>query len=426
MKEYKKRIADSILEDKLEAMGAVLIEGAKYCGKTTLASQHASSILYMADPETKEQNLAISNTNISLLLKGKTPRLIDEWQIAPKLWDAVRNEIDKRGEEGQFILTGSSVPVSTEDIYHSGTGRFGWLKLRTMSLWESGESSGDVSLHSLFEGEKDVSAINELDLSDIAFLICRGGWPSASLKTNQKAALIQATEYYEAVVRFDVSRADNVERNPENVRRFMRSYARNQGTQVSAQLLLEDLLVNESDTISINTIYSYIGALQKIFVIEDCAAWNPNLRSKTSIRTADTRYFTDPSIGTAALGLGPNDLINDLRTYGFLFEALCIRDLRVYADALGGNIYHYRDKSNLECDAVIHLRNGLYGLVEIKIGGSEAIESAAKTLKNLAEKIDYDRMKRPSFLMVLTAVGKYAYRRPEDDILVVPIGCLKN
>lgn len=429
MKEYKARIADKILAEKLEAMGAVLIEGPKYCGKTTLASQQANSILSMSDPDTLQQNMAMAETNIKLLLRGDTPRLIDEWQIAPRFWDAVRNEVDQRDEDGQFILTGSAVPPNFDEIFHTGTGRFAWLKLRTMSLWESGDSTGEVSLARLFANDAAdyfVEGINQIDLERLAYLTCRGGWPKALNKKTEKAALQQAIEYFEAVTSFDISRVDDVNRDSELARRIMRSYARNQGSQATAGTILADIISNESSEISENTIYSYLKALKKIFVIEDSVAWNPNLRSKAAIRTSDTKYFTDPSIATAALGLGPNDLVNDLNTFGLIFETLCVRDLRVYADAIGGTVFHYRDKNGLECDAVIHLRNGKYGLVEIKLGGDKLIEEGAKTLTALADKIDTTKMKIPSFKMVLTGVGQYAFQRPQDGVYVVPIGCLKD
>lgn len=426
MKEYKPRIADQILEDKLQAMGAVLIEGPKYCGKTTLGMQHAKSVLSMSDPDTKDQNMALAQTNISRLLQGDTPRLIDEWQIAPQFWDAVRNEVDKRGEDAQFILTGSAVPPDTDQIYHTGTGRMAWLKLRTMSLWESGDSSGDVSLGELFKSDIEVDGHNDIDLDRLAFLTCRGGWPKAVLSKRPGSALMQAEEYFETVVRFDISRADGIARDEEIARRLMRSYARNQGSQATAGTILADIKMSEGGTINENTVYSYIKALKKIFVIEDAMAWNPNLRSKTAVRTSDTRYFTDPSISAAALGLGPEDLINDMKTFGFIFESLCIRDLRIYAEALKGKVYHYRDKNNLECDAVVHLRNGKYGLVEIKIGGHDLIEEGAANLVGLSRKIDTSKMNPPSFLMVMTGVGNYAYRRPQDNVLVVPAGCLKD
>ena len=424
MTDYKPRVADSILEDKLDAMGAVLIEGAKYCGKTTLACQHAKSVLYMADPDSREQNLILAQTNIGILLRGKTPRLIDEWQLAPQFWDAIRNEVDKRGNDGQFILTGSAVPADTKNIFHSGTGRIAWLKLRTMSLWESGDSTGEVSLSSLFHNTTILDGSSLIDIERLAFLTCRGGWPKATLKSNPKSALIQAEEYFEAVVRNDISRADGVQRNPELARNLMKSYARNTGTQATVSTFMTDLSANGIG-LTENSIYSYLNALKRIFVIEDSVAWNPNLRSKTSVRTSPTRYFSDPSIATAALGIGPDDLINDLNTFGLIFESLCIRDLRIYAEPIGGTVYHYRDKNGLECDAVIHLKNGRYGLVEIKLGGDKLINEGAANLMKLSEKIDTSKMNKPSFLMVLTGVGQYAYRRPSDGIIVVPIGSLK-
>ena len=430
MNDYKKRVAEQNLADQLDAMGAVLIEGPKYCGKTTMAIQQAKSILLMSDPDNKEQNLSLAKTNIRKLLEGETPRLIDEWQLAPKFWDAVRNEVDRRNADGQFILTGSAVPprptTEEEKIFHTGTGRISRLKLRTMSLYESGESTGEVSLASLFEDAENVEGTSHIDLDELAFLVCRGGWPKAALKENAKAALMQAKQYYKTVVGLDISRVDGVERNEELAKRLMRSYARNQGSQATLGTLLSDLKNNESDTLTEYTIYSYINALKKIFVIEDSLAWNPNLRSKTAIRTSDTRYFVDPSIATAALGIGPKDLINDLNTFELMFETLAVRDLRVYADAIDGTVYHYRDKNNLECDAVVHLENGSYGLVEIKLGGAQLVREGAATLLELAGKIDTTKMKKPSFLMVLTGIGDYAYKRPDDGVLVVPIGCLKN
>lgn len=424
MREYKKRIADEILKRKLEGKGAVLIEGPKWCGKTTTAEQVAASILYMDDPEKKEQNISMSELNPKRLLKGETPRLIDEWQIAPKLWDTIRFEVDHRSELGQFVLTGSAVPVDTKEITHSGTGRFTWLMMRPMSLYESGDSSGEVSLKDLFDGNIDVDGFSELNIERLAFLVCRGGWPQA-VDMRDEIALDQAMDYLDAVIHSDINRTDNVQKNPDKVRRLMRSYARNQGTQAPNTELAKDVQGNDVAPLYEETIASYINALKKIFVIEDMPSWNPNLRSKTAIRSSDTRYYIDPSIAVAALGVGPNDLINDLKTFGFLFETLCVRDLRVYAEALNGDVFHYRDKNGLECDAVIHLKNGKYGLVEIKLGGDKLIEEGAKSLKTLASKINTEEMKNPSFLMVLTGTGDYAYRR-HDGILVVPIGCLKN
>ena len=424
MKEYKARIADILLQRKLAGKGAVLIEGPKWCGKTTTAEQAANSNLYMSDPENEKQNLMLVDINPKLLLQGETPRLIDEWQIAPKLWDAIRYEVDHRSNEGQFILTGSAVPANMDEVKHTGTGRFAWLLMRPMSLFESGESNGMVRLQDLFAKKKDLIGINNLDLNRISFLVCRGGWPRATFLPDE-IALDQAYDYYDAVVKSDISRVDGVTRDPERVKRLMRSYARNQGTQISNEALKTDMAVNDVSTLDTNTVLSYINALKKIFVIEEMPAWNPNLRSKTAIRSTATRYFVDPSIAVAALGIGPNDLLNDLNTFGFLFETMCVRDLRIFADVMNGCVYHYRDKTGLECDAVIHLRNGDYGLIEIKLGGEIAIEQGAATLKKLRDRIDTEKMKEPSFLMVLTATGKYAFQRP-DGVYIVPLGCLRD
>lgn len=424
MKEYKKRIADELIKRKLKGKGAVLVEGPKWCGKTTTSEELSNSVLYMSKPDNLKQNMMLADINPSLLLEGEVPRLIDEWQIAPKLWDAIRYEVDHRHAEGQFILTGSAVPANSDSIQHSGTGRFAWVLMRPMTLFESGESNGKISLTELFQTPESIAAINPLTLQQIAFLVCRGGWPRATFLEDD-IALEQAYDYYDAIVNQDISRVDGVKRNNERVKTLMRSYARNQGTQISNAMIKADMKANDVDTLDEDTVLSYVNALKKIFVIEDMPAWNPNLRSKTAIRTSDTRYYIDPSIAVAALGLGPNDLIQDLETFGLLFETMCVRDLRVYADALNGSVYHYRDKSGLECDAVIHLRNGDYGLIEIKLGGDEAIEHGAITLKTLSSKIDIEKMKSPAFLMILTAVGDYAYRR-DDGIYVVPLGCLKN
>lgn len=422
--EYKHRIADGILEKKLRSKGAVLIEGPKWCGKTTTAEQQARSILYMDNPASFESNLQMAEIDPGILLEGDTPRLVDEWQLAPKLWDTMRFEVDHRHQVGQFILTGSAVPSDEESMKHSGTGRFSWLTMRPMSLYESGESNGKVSLSHLFESCENIVATNSLRIDDIAFLICRGGWPFAcSLQGD--AALAQAFDYVDAVIKKDVSRVDGTNRNITTTRLLMRSYARNQGSQATIGTIVADMMTNDENEIGIKTAGSYLDALRKIFVIEDSEAWNPNLRSKTAIRTANTRYFIDPSIGTAVLGLGPKDLINDLNTMGLFFETLCVRDLRIFADALDGQVFHYRDKSGLECDAVIHLRNGRYGLVEIKLGGDRLINEGASNLLALVDKINTDKMKEPSFLMVLTGTGDFAYRR-KDGVYVVPIGCLKD
>ena len=425
MSSYKSRIADKIIERKLKGKGAVLVEGPKWCGKTTTSEQLAKSVIYMSKPEDVRTNLLVADLNPSKLLEGETPRLIDEWQIAPKLWDAVRFESDHRDGFGHFILTGSAVPPKMDETFHTGTGRVAWVKMRPMSLYESGDSNGSVSLGELFSCSKDIVAESAIEsLEQLAFLICRGGWPG-SIGLEEDVALEQAFDYLDAVVNIDISRVDEIKRDPERAKRLMRSYSRHQGTQTTYTVLRDDVAANESDSITEDTIYSYTNALRKIFVIEDMPAWNPNLRSKTAIRTSDTRYFIDPSIATASLGLGPNDLVDDLRTMGLFFETMCVRDLRVYAQSLGGDVYHYRDKSGLECDAVIHLRNGAYGLIEIKLGGDNLIEEGVENLKNFSARIDTDKMKSPSFLMVLIGKGKYAYRR-EDGIYIVPIGCLKD
>ena len=422
MKEYLPRIADKLLEERLDAKGAVLIEGPKWCGKTTTAKQKAKSFISMDLPDMTKQYQQMAEISPSTLLEGKTPRLIDEWQIAPNIWNAVRYEVDNRDEFGQFILTGSAVPNEFDNSMHTGIGRISRLLMRPMSLYESKDSSGEVSIRDLFE-DKNISAINETSLEKIAFLICRGGWPKA-IGLEEKPSLFQAIDYYKSVVSTDISRVDSIKRDTEKAKRLLKSYARHVGSQSSLETLRQDMLANQEDTFNQVTLYSYLDALRKIFVIEDSPAWNPNLRSKASIRTTDTRYFSDPSIATAALGIGPKDLLDDLKTMGFLFENLCVRDLRIYTDYLDGTVYHYRDKNGLECDAVIHLRNGSYGLVEIKLGGDKLIEEGAKTLKDLASKIDTENMPKPSFMAVLCAKAPFAYKR-NDGVCVIPITTLR-
>ncbi len=423
-KSYRPRVIDGLLKRKLQGKGAVLIEGTKWCGKTSTAEQQANSIVYMSDPKLIDSYLSFVDTNPEMILDGETPRLIDEWQLAPKLWDQIRFTVDHRLGMGQYILTGSAIPADKSQIYHSGTGRFARLLMRPMTLWESEESNGKIRLSDLFATPDSIAAECLLNLSQIAFLTCRGGWPQ-SIDFIDSIALDQATDYYDLVVESDIQRADGISRNPNRTKQLMRSYARMQGSQSSLNEILKDIQHNDNGQMDVQTISSYLDALRLIFVIEDMPAWNPNLRSKTAIRTSPTRYFVDPSIAVAALGIGPDDLINDLETFGLLFETLAVRDLRVYAQANDGEVFHFRDKSGLECDAVIHLRNGHYGLTEIKLGGDLAIEAGATTLKKLSEKIDTTRMKQPSFLMVLTAVGRFAYRR-KDGVFVVPIGCLKD
>lgn len=424
MKTYKHRIADEILKRKLMGKGAVLVQGPKWCGKTTTAKQIAKSLLDLGNPG------ELSNAKETLqivpkkLLEGDVPRLIDEWQTIPELWDMIRSEVDNRGEMGQFILTGSSVPMDENKRMHSGNGRYGWINMRPMSLWESGESNGKISLADLFEGNTFEPFDYSMDVNTLAFQICRGGWPQSTFMEGE-VALDQARDYYETIYKVDIHRVDKVRRNSERTRLLLKSYARNTGSATSFSKMSADIKENDNADISYETISDYIDALKKLFVLEDMPAWNPNLRSKSAIQSSDTRYFIDPSIATSALSLGPKDLINDMSTFGLFFESMAVRDLRTYADALNGDLFHFRDSSGLECDAVLHRRNGEYGLIEIKLGGNNNIEKGAETLKHLAEVIDTDKMKAPAFLMVLTGVGQYAYRRP-DGVFVVPIGCLKD
>lgn len=421
---YKHRIADRTLDRKLSGMGAVLIEGPKWCGKTTTAEQHARSVIYMDDPASRQTNIETADIAPQLILEGENPRLIDEWQIAPKLWDAVRYSVDHRGEDGLYILTGSAVPPADDDsMLHTGTGRIARIRMRPMTLWESGDSNGRVSLGALFEG-KEQSSVNDGDLERVAFLTCRGGWPRAIFQ-EPEVALDRAYDYLEAVVNSDISRVDESLRNPGQAALLMRSYARSLGTQTSVKAIADDMAMSENTSADPRTVQNYINALRLIFVIEDMPAWNPNLRSKTAIRTSDTRYYVDPSVAAAALGIGPRDLMQDLNTFGFFFENLCVRDLRVYAESLNGKVYHYRDSKGLECDSVVHLRDGRYGLIEIKLGGDRLIEEGAANLLKLRDKINTDNMREPSFMMVLTAVGKFAFRR-KDGVYVVPVTCLKD
>ena len=424
MAQYKHRIADKILQRKVLGKGAVLIEGPKWCGKTTTAKQLAQSVLDLGDSMVLMQSRQMMDLNPSILLDGATPRLIDEWQALPPIWDSIRSEVDRRALPSQFILTGSSVLPDVRETVHSGTGRFAHVKMRTMSLYESGESTGSVSLRQLFAGSDVGVQVNKLTLEDVAYLTCRGGWPWATLLPKD-IALDQATDYVDSVMHGDIQRVDGVNRNPERVKRLLRSYARNISQQIPYATIRKDILANDSTTLNEDTVMDYVKALKQLFVIEDLAAWNPNIRSKAAIRTTDTRHFVDPSIGTAVLGLGPKDLINDLQTFGLFFEEMVVRDLRVYADALGGEMYHYRDSNGLECDAVLHLRNGSYALFEVKLGGEERINEGASSLMALSDIIDRTRMPAPSFMAVITAVGPYAYRRA-DGVYVLPIGCIKD
>lgn len=424
MAEYKQRIADRILERKVLGKGAVLIEGPKWCGKTTTAKQLAKSVLDLGDASVLKQSSQMIEISPKSLLEGATPRLIDEWQALPPIWDSIRSEVDKRGEPSQFILTGSSVLPDANETIHSGTGRYAHVMMRPMSLYESGESTGSVSLIDLFAGKTPDVQENKLEIDDLAYLTCRGGWPWATL-ISPKVALDQVFDYVDSVIKRDIQRVDKVKRSPERARLLLRSYARNISQQVSYATIRKDMFSNDASTLDEDTVADYIKVLKKLFVIEDLVAWNPNIRSKAAIRTSDTRHFVDPSVGTAALGLDPKDLINDLQSFGLFFEDMVVRDLRVYAEALDGELYHYRDSSGLECDTVLHRRNGSYALLEVKLGGEDKINEGAASMIELANNIDTDKMPAPSFMAVIIGVGKYAYRR-KDGVYVLPIGCLKD
>lgn len=425
--EYYNRLCDDLLLRKLRSSGAVLIEGPKWCGKTSTGFQHAKSVIYLQDPDKHKSYIEMADTKPSLLLQGDTPHLIDEWQTIPVLWDAVRYAVDQRGRMGQFILTGSTTPLgddtSENEIMHSGTGRIARMRMHTMSLWESRDSSGDVSLEALFEGGKnsDVYAESNLSIEDIAYLICRGGWPGV-LQLEKQDALDVAYNYVDEVINLDVQRVDDTEKNPERVRQVLRSYARNISTMTTATTIMQDVKANDI-SITDKTLSNYLAALRRLFVIEDLKAWQPSLRSKTGIRTSDKRHFTDPSIATALLELNPQSILDDFNLFGYLFEDLCVRDLRAYIQTLRGSVFHYHDNSGMESDIVLRLYDGRWALVEVKTG-SKQIDEASTNLVKLASTIDTAKIGEPSFLMVLTG-GQYAYRR-KDGVYVVPIGCLKN
>ncbi len=416
---YISRISDKLLKKMLESTGAVLVEGAKWCGKTQSSLQAAKSVVYMQDPDEGPGYLAMADTKPSLLLEGEPPLLLDEWQMAPVLWDAVRFAVDKRGLMGQFILTGSTTPSDNLTV-HSGTGRIARMRMRPMSLYESNESNGKVSLSNLFDGETDIGAKSTLTIEQTANAICRGGWPSAVISRKQFPQM--AMNYVDAVINMDIQRVDGVEKDPERVRLLLQSLARNISTMASARTIMDDMQVNGS-SITDKTLSSYLNALRRIFVVEDVPAWQPLLRSKTAIRTANKRQFVDPSIATAVMRTNAEGVLRDFKTFGFLFESLCTRDLRVYAQDADGVVFHYRDKSELESDLVIKLHDGRWAAIEVKLGMKQ-IEEAAVNLIKLSQKIDTEKMNQPSFLMVLTG-GQVAYKR-SDGVLVVPIGCLRD
>lgn len=419
MQHYLPRLVDELLTKELEAFGAVLISGPKWCGKTTTGLNQAKSSLFLQNPDEREQNLNLADVKPSLLLEGENPRLIDEWQDAPQLWDAVRFSVDQRGETGLYILTGST-SVDESLIAHSGTGRISRLNMRTMSLYESGDSNGEVSLSQLLKGEQ-IAGKSPHSIEDIARLIVSGGWPASvgkSLEVKQR----QVAGYCKSIVNTEISTGDGISRDSEKVSQFLRSYSRHISTQASIQTIVRDI-TQHFDSINRKTVGEYLEALQKIFVIEDLQAWSPKLRSKSTISTSPTRHFVDPAIAAYFLDAGPSDLLNDLESMGLLFESLVVRDLRIYVENLEGRLYHYRDHAGQEADAILHLKNGQWGAVEVKLG-NRAINEGAENLKRLAGKIDQEAMSPPSFLAVITGSG-YAYKR-EDGVYVIPIGCLKN
>lgn len=427
---YKPRVCDVELQEQLEASGAVLIEGAKWCGKTYTARRAAQSALFMQDRDNSKRYKQIAAVKPSLLLEGETPRLIDEWEEAPVLWDAVRFAVDMRSNVGQFILTGSAVPkdddwnadlADEEKRMHTGVGRIASLRMRTMSLWESDESNGKVSLQLLFDKKPDIAEMSNLSIEQLAYAVCRGGWP-ASIKLKERAALRMARNYVEEVINFDIHRVDGVEKNPQRVRKLLESYARNISSMASNETIMADVRATEQ-TIAVNTFVAYMNALRRIFIVDEVPAWSPALRSKTTIRTSAKRHFVDPSVAVTLMRVNPQGLLKDFNTFGLLFEDLCARDLRVYAQALDGEVFHYHDKNGLECDLVVALHDGRWAAVEVKMGMNEE-EDAAKHLLKLSQNIDDRRMQKPSFLMILTG-GQYAYRRT-DGVYVVPIGCLKH
>jgi predicted AAA+ superfamily ATPase len=417
---YHPRICDRLVNLNLASSGALLIEGPKWCGKTWTGRHASKSVLYMQDPDKSAGYLQLADTMPSRLLQGEKPRLIDEWQEAPVLWDAVRFDVDRTGEWGQYILTGSAVPRDDQMPKHTGTGRISRLRMRPMSLYESMESSGSVSLKSLFDGQTDVFGENPLTIPDLAKIICRGGWPAAVIKGENSEQIVR--NYVDAVINVDVQRVDGVDRNPHRVRQLLRSYARNISTMAALTTMLADIQANDV-TFSDNTMYSYINALRRIFLIEDIPAWKPSLRSKSAIRTSEKRQFVDPSIATAVMHADAHSILDDFEYFGFLFESLVARDLRVYSQAIDGEIFHYRDKDQLEADLIIRLHDDRWAAIEVKLG-SKDIEEGAKHLCELREKVDTSKVGEPSFLMVVTG-GQFAYKR-NDGVFVIPIGCLKD
>ncbi|MDR3293022.1 MAG: DUF4143 domain-containing protein [Clostridiales bacterium] len=421
--DYLPRLIESTVEVAMNVAGCVVIEGPKWCGKSTTAKRFANTVVELAKPNMFRQYKMYADMGDDELFRGEKPLMFDEWQKLPDLWDYIRAEIDASGGlKGQYILTGSARPVEDKKR-HSGTGRIIRVVMRPMSLWESRDSSGEVSLAELFNGTAKVSGKQKQNLRETAYLLCRGGWPETVKQENTAQALFLAKKYVTSIVETDIVELDDIKRNPARANVILRAYARNISAPAKFSTLQKDIEVNDS-AMDMRTLDSYINAFKKLFVIEDIAAWSPKLRSQTAVRTADTRQFVDPAIAAAVLGATPDDLLSDLNTFGLLFESMCIRDLRVYAERLDGKVYNYRDKTGLEADAIIHLDNGKWAAIEVKLGSDDAIEQGAKHLLELQARIDTEMMKKPSFLMVMTA-SPYAYRRP-DGVFVVPIGCLRD
>ena len=421
MNKYIPRIIDKKIIRKMKLYGAVVVVGPKWCGKSTTCMQFAKSIISFQDPDEYENNKMIAETQPSLFLKNEKPLLIDEWQVFPTIWDSIRYDVDKTGNKGEYLLTGSATPTEKEPM-HSGTGRIVRLIMRPMSLYESMESNGSVSLKDLFDGNDNVYGISNLGIEDYAFLLTRGGWPEAT-KVSKDICFDYAKDYINSIVNTDMKILDKVDRNQSKIKALLRSLARNISSTASIATIREDVKISKED-ITEKTIRDYINALEKLFVIDDIEAWSPKLRSKATIRSSNKHGFVDPSLAMASLGATDADLIKDFNTFGFMFESLCMRDLKIYADSLEGNVYYYRDNNDLECDAIIHLDNGKWGAIEVKLGGNDAQEIAAKNLLKIKNIVDEKEMGSPSFLMILTAT-KYAFKR-KDGVLVVPVGCLKD
>ena len=428
---YLKRISDNVLSERLDAFGAVLIEGPKWCGKTTTAEQQAKSVIKMQDPDMSNEYLATVESKPSLLLLGDTPRLIDEWQDAPVLWDAVRTMVDKRQTVGQFILTGSNA-IKKDKIKHSGTGRISRMKMLPMSLYESKESNGKISLTELFNNpDLDIDGIeSNMTIEDLIFSACRGGWPASVNIKSRKAQLLIAQNYVDTVCKDDISRVDDIKRNELLTRQILKSYSRNISTLAKISSILEDVVASGEINCTRPTFDDYVNALTRLFVIEDIPAWCPAIRSKTAIRSGFKRSFVDPSIAVATLGLSPDALLTQLKTFGFIFEQMCIRDLKAYNPDSNSHISYYRDRYGLEADLVLHLSDGRYALIECKLG-SKDIETGAEHLNELRNLIkEYNKtekqvpLREPDLLIILTG-GKMAYTRP-DGVKIIPLACLKD